>query len=146
MTWRVSGHICVSHSSNRLTFHPVIEKLGNPGWNWDNYLRYSKKPETFVSFSKLCCVSLHLDVLVSKSPSVRVGHSNLPTTLNISATKVFTFPSLISVPSHSRVGPLTVTFAPVVSGVEHLYQAVCSILFCFPTVGDSNKSRFVARV
>ncbi|KAK7681951.1 hypothetical protein QCA50_014913 [Cerrena zonata] len=24
-----------------------IEKLGNPGWNWQNYLKYSKKPERF---------------------------------------------------------------------------------------------------
>ncbi|KDQ20011.1 hypothetical protein BOTBODRAFT_62375 [Botryobasidium botryosum FD-172 SS1] len=25
----------------------AIERLGNPGWNWDQYLKYSKKAETF---------------------------------------------------------------------------------------------------
>ena len=25
------------------------ERLGNPGWNWDNYLKYTMKTETYVS-------------------------------------------------------------------------------------------------
>ena len=26
----------------------AIEKLGNPGWNWETYVRYSKKSERYV--------------------------------------------------------------------------------------------------
>jgi hypothetical protein len=25
-----------------------VEKLGNPGWNWENFFKYSKLSETFV--------------------------------------------------------------------------------------------------
>lgn len=24
----------------------AIEKLGNPGWNWDDYFKYTKRSET----------------------------------------------------------------------------------------------------
>jgi hypothetical protein len=26
----------------------AIEKLGNPGWNWETYIRYSRKSERYV--------------------------------------------------------------------------------------------------
>jgi hypothetical protein len=25
---------------------PDFERLGNPGWNWDNFIKYSNKSET----------------------------------------------------------------------------------------------------
>jgi len=28
----------------------AIEKLGNPGWNWDAHLKYAKKSERYVAF------------------------------------------------------------------------------------------------
>ncbi|KAH9033854.1 GMC oxidoreductase [Lactarius hengduanensis] len=43
----------VTHQLLRLHASPgssdidAIEKLGNPGWNWENYLRYSRKSERF---------------------------------------------------------------------------------------------------
>ncbi|RPD75411.1 alcohol oxidase [Lentinus tigrinus ALCF2SS1-7] len=30
----------------------ACERLGNPGWNWDNFLKYSKKCETFIPMSE----------------------------------------------------------------------------------------------
>ncbi|KAI0246784.1 hypothetical protein BJV78DRAFT_1286116 [Lactifluus subvellereus] len=41
----------------------AIEKLGNPGWNWDTYLRYSRKSERFAppSAQEAAAERLHFD-------------------------------------------------------------------------------------
>lgn|SRR6266851_3838037 len=36
----------------------AIEKLGNPGWNWETYLRYSRKSERYVTSHFLSRYSL----------------------------------------------------------------------------------------
>ncbi|TFY64565.1 hypothetical protein EVJ58_g2548 [Rhodofomes roseus] len=43
--WMVSKFVALSDSM--LTTDSAIEKLGNPGWNWENFYKYSKKSESF---------------------------------------------------------------------------------------------------
>jgi choline dehydrogenase-like flavoprotein len=44
----------------------AIEKLGNPGWNWEAHLRYSRKSERYVTFQRVG-VSLYLLLLTPRS-------------------------------------------------------------------------------
>jgi hypothetical protein len=37
---------------DRFFFVLAIEKLGNPGWNWETHLRYSRKSERYVTFQR----------------------------------------------------------------------------------------------
>lgn len=41
-----------------------IERLGNPGWNWENYQKYSHKVERSVIDSEISCrhVSLNTEI------------------------------------------------------------------------------------
>ena len=44
----MSASLFAHQSVNRDTALAAIEELGNPGWNWETYLRYSKKSERYV--------------------------------------------------------------------------------------------------
>ncbi|KAI0313444.1 GMC oxidoreductase [Amylostereum chailletii] len=90
----------------------AIEKLGNPGWNWKNYIHYCKKSETFFP----------PEAEVARSERLNYNPENHGT--------------------NAMIGPISVCYPPMRSGWDNTFQDTLGGLGLKPlrdaTGGDGN--------
>ncbi|EJT96829.1 alcohol oxidase, partial [Dacryopinax primogenitus] len=99
------------------------EELGNPGWNWNHYLKYSKRSEKWVCVKKIGCHFL---------THVRFTDPSPEQTIKYRQTSEERF--------HGRNGELEVCFPPLIMDGEAPYQMVLhsSVAFLEPNLVRNN--------
>ncbi|KAF8127076.1 alcohol oxidase [Boletus edulis] len=82
----------------------AFEKLGNKGWNWDSFIKYSKRSERFVAPDH------DLDILKYDvdSPEQTVG-----TVIRTPSGSIFI---------HTCQGPIVTSFPPLISNIERPFE------------------------
>lgn len=88
------------------------EELGNSGWNWSQYLKYSKKSEKWAFPMKFVISALSWVIVRFTPPSDELRDE---------------FQLLYNISSHGNTGPLATSYAGLISAVDVPIKEVKSV-------------------
>ena len=91
MQIRQQRKLFVSAFDLSICFITVLEKLGNPGWNWKNFVKYAQRAEGFVEPSKEIQAKIGMSfegTTLGKEGPVKISFPNTLLDINVAIQEV----------------------------------------------------------